>query len=101
MSPLGLPMTCRLMPCLVLAGVEGPVSGDAVDRDEGPGEDEAGVSGLLRVADRLTGCQSPRVIRMPAGWWDAPPAVGCPLNDGPALPAWRAALPGTHCSPGA
>ena len=29
------------------------------------------------------GCESPRVIRMPAGWWDVPPAVGCPLNDGP------------------
>jgi hypothetical protein len=30
------------------------------------------------------GCESPRVIRMPAGWWDVPPAVGCWLNDGPS-----------------
>jgi hypothetical protein len=29
------------------------------------------------------GCESPRVLRMPAGWWDVPPAVGCRLNDGP------------------
>ena len=29
------------------------------------------------------GCESPRVVRMPADWWDVPSAVGCPLNDGP------------------
>jgi hypothetical protein len=29
------------------------------------------------------GCESPRVLRMPAGWWDVPSAVGCRLDDGP------------------
>src|SRR6185437_9611103 len=38
---------------LVLAGVEGPVRGDPVDRDQGPVQDDVGVPGLLRVADRL------------------------------------------------
>ena len=25
----------------------------------------------------------PRAVTMPAGWWDSPPAVGCPLSRGP------------------
>ena len=25
----------------------------------------------------------PRAVTMPAGWWDAPPVVGCPLSRGP------------------
>jgi anti-sigma regulatory factor (Ser/Thr protein kinase) len=29
------------------------------------------------------GCECPRIIRLPADWWDSPSAVGCPLTDGP------------------
>jgi hypothetical protein len=29
------------------------------------------------------GSRRPRVVRMPADWWDAPTAVGCPLSRGP------------------
>src|SRR5579875_2950559 len=29
------------------------------------------------------GAGRPRVVRMPADWWDSPSAVGCPLSRGP------------------
>jgi anti-sigma regulatory factor (Ser/Thr protein kinase) len=29
------------------------------------------------------GSGHPRVVRIPADWWDSPPAVGCPLGRGP------------------
>jgi hypothetical protein len=38
---------------LELAGVEGPVGGDPVNRDQRPVDDDVGVPGLLRVPDRL------------------------------------------------
>ena len=44
---------------LVLAGVEGPVRGDPVDRDQGPVQDDVGVPGLLRVPDRLAELRCP------------------------------------------
>ena len=44
---------------LVLAGVEGPVRGDPVDRDQGPVQDDVGVPGLLRVPDRLAELRRP------------------------------------------
>lgn len=36
------------------------------------------------MADRI-GCESgrPRVVRMPADWWDSPSVVACPLGRGP------------------
>jgi hypothetical protein len=42
---------------------------------------------LRRPLDRTAriDCVSrrPRVVRMPADWWDSPSAVGCPLSRGP------------------
>jgi anti-sigma regulatory factor (Ser/Thr protein kinase) len=38
----------------------------------------------LDLSTRLDcGSGRPRVVRMPADWWDAPAAVGCPLGPGP------------------
>jgi hypothetical protein len=38
----------------------------------------------LDPAARLTRAVGrPRVVRMPADWWDSPTAVGCPLSRGP------------------
>lgn len=34
-------------------------------------------------APRVCGYGYPRVMRMPADWWDSPTAVGYPLNQGP------------------
>jgi hypothetical protein len=36
---------------------------------------------LSARADR--GIRRPRVVRMPADWWDSPSAVACPLSRGP------------------
>jgi len=38
----------------------------------------------LDLSARLDcGARRPRVVRMPADWWDSPSAVGCPLSRGP------------------
>jgi len=38
----------------------------------------------LDLSSRLDcGAGRPRVVRMPADWWDSPSAVGCPLSRGP------------------
>lgn len=38
----------------------------------------------LDVTARLSpATRRPRVVRMPAEWWDAPAAIGCPLTRGP------------------
>jgi|SRR6185437_9090926 len=38
----------------------------------------------LDLSARLEcGSGRPRVVRMPADWWDSPSAVGCPLSRGP------------------
>lgn len=38
----------------------------------------------LDLSARLDcGAGRPRVVRMPADWWDSPSAVGCPLGRGP------------------
>src|SRR5215471_12043128 len=38
----------------------------------------------LDLSARLDcGAGRPRVVRMPADWWDSPSAVGCPLSRGP------------------
>src|SRR5215469_12113998 len=38
----------------------------------------------LDMSARLEcGSGRPRVVRMPADWWDSPSAVGCPLSRGP------------------
>ena len=38
----------------------------------------------LDVSARLTPApRRPRMMRMPADWWDSPAAVGCPLSRGP------------------
>jgi anti-sigma regulatory factor (Ser/Thr protein kinase) len=38
----------------------------------------------LDLSARLDcGVRRPRVVRMPADWWDSPSAVGCPLGRGP------------------
>lgn len=38
----------------------------------------------LDLSARLDwGSGRPRVVRMPADWWDSPSAVGCPLGRGP------------------
>jgi len=38
----------------------------------------------LDLSSRLDcGAGRPRVVRMPADWWDSPSAVGCPLGRGP------------------
>ena len=38
----------------------------------------------LNLSARLDcGAGRPRVVRMPADWWDSPSAVGCPLGRGP------------------
>jgi len=38
----------------------------------------------LHVAPRLEPTvRRPRMMRMPADWWDSPTAVGCPLSRGP------------------
>ena len=34
-------------------------------------------------ARKTCGAGRPRVVRMPADWWDSPAAVGCPLSRGP------------------
>ena len=44
---------------LVLAGVEGPVRGDPVDRDERPVEDDVGVTCPFSVPDRLAELRRP------------------------------------------
>jgi anti-sigma regulatory factor (Ser/Thr protein kinase) len=38
---------------------------------------------LDRSARLDCGAGRPRVVRMPADWWDSPSAVGCPLGRGP------------------
>jgi anti-sigma regulatory factor (Ser/Thr protein kinase) len=38
---------------------------------------------LDRSARLDCGAGRPRVVRMPADWWDSPSAVGCPLARGP------------------
>jgi hypothetical protein len=38
----------------------------------------------LDLSARLDcGAGRPRVVRMPADWWDSPSAIGCPLSRGP------------------
>jgi Histidine kinase-like ATPase domain len=38
----------------------------------------------LDLSARLDcGARRPRVVRMPADWWDSPSVVGCPLSRGP------------------
>src|SRR5215468_5550318 len=38
----------------------------------------------LDVTAQLTPeARRPRVVRMPADWWDSPTAIGCPLTRGP------------------
>ena len=38
----------------------------------------------LDLSTRLdSGSRRPRVVRMPADWWDSPSAVSCPLGRGP------------------
>jgi hypothetical protein len=38
----------------------------------------------LDITARLTPVtRRPRVVRMPADWWDSPAAIGCPLTRGP------------------
>jgi hypothetical protein len=44
---------------LVLAGVEGPVGGDPVDRDQRPVQDHIGIPGPLRLPDRLAEFRRP------------------------------------------
>src|SRR5215470_13991508 len=38
---------------------------------------------LVRSTRLDCGAGRPRVVRMPADWWDSPSAVGCPLGRGP------------------
>jgi hypothetical protein len=52
MSPSGPAITQVHAVPLVLAGVERPVRGDPVDRDQGPVHHDVGVPGLLRVPHR-------------------------------------------------
>jgi len=37
----------------------------------------------LDLSARLEAARRPRMMRMPADWWDSPTAVGCPLTRGP------------------
>lgn len=38
----------------------------------------------LDLSARMSsGAERPRVVRMPADWWESPAAVGCPLSRGP------------------
>ena len=63
---------------LVLAGVEGLVTGDAVDRDEGAVEDDVGVTCPLSVADRLAelrGAGREQVRGLAESAWSAVPAL--------------------------
>ena len=92
MSPSGLAMTCRFIPCLlVLAGVERPVRGDPVDRDQRPVQDHVGVPGLLRVPDRLAQLRRPGgeqchgLVHVPPGRRGPDPEPGRELGERLAL----------------
>jgi hypothetical protein len=67
---------------LVLAGVEGPVRGDPVDRDQGAVDDHVGMPGLLRVPDCLAelrrpgGEQRDSLLDIPPGRGGAYPEAG-------------------------
>lgn len=45
--------------------------------------DPAARQPIDRSARMTCGTGRPRVVRMPADWWDSPAAVGCPLSRGP------------------
>jgi hypothetical protein len=67
---------------LVLAGVEGAIRGDPVDRDQGAVEDDVCVPGFLRVADRLAELrgagreQGDGLLDVPSGRGRADPEPG-------------------------
>jgi hypothetical protein len=75
----------------VLAGVEGAVRGDPVDRDEGAVQDHVGVAGSLRVPDRLAELrgagreQRDGLVDVPPGRGRADPEPGRDLGERLAL----------------
>ena len=76
MSPARLEMTCRVHAVLaVRAGVERPVGGDPVDRDQGAIDDQVGVPGLPGVPQRLAQLRGPGGQQR-HGLGDIPPGGG-------------------------
>ena len=118
MSPPGEAMTCRFMPCfLCLPGVERPVRGDPVDRDQGAVQDherQLAAFFAARSAARSFGARadssSDRLVDIPPGRGGADartrrpgprtsrPCAGRPAPAGPAGPGSACAT--TTRSPG-